>query len=180
MRLFTIASEVRAIERRRRAIRRFEIAYEVTLVVESDSVSDLLDAQETRLEEILGPLHAKQSQETHWRHTHIGFEDVAQPPDGEVHRLGELGERQFSTNVLPHHLDDFFYSFIQQAPRGGYGLIPGQALSLNASEVADSLLPPHVTFRICVINMNRWQPLNFNIGQDGPHSNTHAPLLELR
>jgi hypothetical protein len=27
--------------------------------------------------------------------------------------LREFRERQFATNVLAHHLDDFFYSFIQ-------------------------------------------------------------------
>jgi hypothetical protein len=27
--------------------------------------------------------------------------------------LGELAERKFSTNVLSHHCDNFFYSFIQ-------------------------------------------------------------------
>ena len=38
---------------------------------------------------------------------------MTEPPNRKVYRLGELTERQFSTNVFSHHLDDFFDSFIQ-------------------------------------------------------------------
>jgi hypothetical protein len=37
---------------------------------------------------------------------------VAESPNGKVDGLCKLGERHFSTNVVSHHLEDFFYSFV--------------------------------------------------------------------
>src|SRR6185369_4957795 len=85
----------------------------MTLVIQANLERNLLHAQKTRLEQVLGALHAQQSQITNRRHAHIGFEDVTQTPDRKVDGLREFSERQFSANVFAHHLNDFFFSFIQ-------------------------------------------------------------------
>lgn len=117
-RLDAIFSELGAIARRRQTIRGFKIAHEVTFVCKSDAKTDLLHAEKARLEEIFGSFHAQHPQIPHRWHTNVGFEEVAQSPDGKIDRLRELAKREFSTNVLAHHFDDFFYSFIQGSTPG--------------------------------------------------------------
>jgi hypothetical protein len=43
---------------------------------------------------------------------------VAKTPDRQVNGLREFGKRQFTANVFAHHLNDFFYSFIQGSTLG--------------------------------------------------------------
>ena len=38
---------------------------------------------------------------------------MAESPYRQVDGLCEFAEREFATNILSHHVDDFFYSFIQ-------------------------------------------------------------------
>ena len=118
-RLDAIFSELCAIARRRQPIRGLKIAYKVTLVGKSDAKTDLLYAEEARLEETFGPFHAQHSQIPHRWHTDVRFEEVTQSPDGKVDGLREFAKGEFSTNVLTHHFDDFFYSFIQSSTPWG-------------------------------------------------------------
>src|ERR1041384_8182734 len=90
----------------------------MTLVIQSNLKRDLFHTQKTRLQQILGSLHAQQAQITNRRHADIRFENVTQSPNRKVYGLCELRERQFTTNVFTHHLDDFFYSFIHETPEG--------------------------------------------------------------
>src|ERR1051325_12003684 len=85
----------------------------MTLLIQAHPECDLLHTEETRLQQVLGALHAQQSQITDRRHAHIGFEDVTESPDRKIYGLREFGKRQFTANVFTHHLNDFFYSFIQ-------------------------------------------------------------------
>ena len=85
----------------------------MTLVVQTDLERDLFHAEKTRLQQDLCAFHPQQSQIPNRRHAHIGFENMAKTPDGEIYGLRELRERQFTTNIVAHHLNDFFYSFIQ-------------------------------------------------------------------
>src|ERR1043166_4572 len=85
----------------------------MTLVIQAHLECDLLHTQETRLQQVLGALHAQQSQITDRRHAHIGLEDVTESPDRKVYGLREVGKRQFTANAFAHHLCDFFSSFIQ-------------------------------------------------------------------
>ena len=114
-----IFSELGAVARWRQTIRGLKISYEVTFVSKSDAKTDLLHAEKARLEEILGAFHAQQSQIPHRWHTDVRFEEVTQSPDGKVDGLREFAKGEFSTNVLAHHFDDFFYSFIQSSTPWG-------------------------------------------------------------
>src|ERR1043166_7380757 len=63
----------------------------MTLVIQAHLECDLLHTQETRLQQVLGALHAQQSQITDRRHAHIGLEDVTESPDRKVYGLREVG-----------------------------------------------------------------------------------------
>ena len=90
----------------------------MTLVVQTNLVSNLFDTEKAGLQQALRALHPQQSQVTNRRHADIGFEDVAKTPDGKVNGLREVGKRQFTLNVFAHHLNDFFDSFIQGSTLG--------------------------------------------------------------
>src|SRR5215213_319866 len=92
----------------------------MTLVVQTNLVSNLFDAEKARLQQALRAFHPQQSQVADRRHADIRFEDVTKTPDREVNGLREVGKRQFTTNVFAHHLNDFFYSFIQGSTQGRY------------------------------------------------------------
>jgi len=85
----------------------------MTLVVQTNLERDLFHAEKTRFQQDLRAFHPQQSQVPHRRHAHVGFENVAQTPDRKVYGLRELRERQLTADIVAHHLDDFFYSFIQ-------------------------------------------------------------------
>ena len=108
--------EVRSIESRGESVGCLEVAHEMTFVIQPNLERNLFHAQKTRLEQVLRALHAQQSQITNRRHADVGLEDMTEPPNRQVYRLRELRERQFPTNVVSHHLDDFFDSFIHQTP----------------------------------------------------------------
>ena len=61
VRIVAIGSELRAIASWRQTIRGLKVANKVTLICESDAETNLLYAEEARLEEIFGPLHAQQT-----------------------------------------------------------------------------------------------------------------------
>lgn len=85
--------ELRSIERGREAVGRFEVTHEVTLVVQSNLVCDLLHAEEARLQQILRALHSQQSQVANRRHADVRLKDVTKTPNGKVYGLSELAER---------------------------------------------------------------------------------------
>lgn len=66
-----VAFELQAIDRRRETVSGLEVPHEVTLVVQSDLKRDLFHAQETRLQQSLGPFHAQQAQILDWRHPDV-------------------------------------------------------------------------------------------------------------
>lgn len=113
VRLDAVSSELRPVARGRQTIRGLKIPHKVTLVGQADAKTNLLHAEKARLEQIFGPLHAQHSQIPHRRHTDVGFEQVAQSPNGKVYGLCEFTKGEFSTDVVAHHFDDFLYSFIQ-------------------------------------------------------------------
>ena len=65
----------------------------MTLVVQTNLVSNLLDAEKARLQQALRAFHSQQSQVADGRHADIGFEDVTKTPNGKVYGLSELAER---------------------------------------------------------------------------------------
>src|SRR6185503_19045225 len=73
VRIAAIAAELRAIARWRQTIYGLKVAHKVTLISKSDAVTNLLDAQKARLEEIPGPFHAQHTQVPHRRHADISF-----------------------------------------------------------------------------------------------------------
>ena len=81
IRLDKVAYELRAIKRGRRSVSRLEVSDEMTLVVQSDLVSDLLHTEKARLQQVFRFLHSQQSQVTDRRHADVGFENVAQAPN---------------------------------------------------------------------------------------------------
>src|ERR1041384_6274274 len=109
---------MRSVQCGRESVGRLEVTHEMTLVVQSNLERDLFHTQETRLQQSLGSLHAQQAQIANRRHTDIRFKNVRQSPHRQVYGLRELREREFTTNVFAHHLNNFFYSFIHQTPEG--------------------------------------------------------------
>ena len=80
-----VVFEMGSVECWRVSVGGFEVAHEMTFVVQSNLVCDLLHTQETRLQQILGSLHAQQTQVAKWRHADIGFKNVTKSPNRKVY-----------------------------------------------------------------------------------------------
>lgn len=67
---------------------------------------------------------------------------MAESPYGQVDGLCEFAEREFTTNILSHHVDDFFYSFIQGLNTRGDCVVSGKAAGSRRETADDFILLP--------------------------------------
>ena len=70
-----------------------ELTHKMAFVFQPNFKHHLLDAQESRLQEFPGLLHAQVSQVLKRRLPGFRFEDMTESPDGEVHGAGQRTDR---------------------------------------------------------------------------------------
>lgn len=89
-----------------------ECFYEMTLIGKADSRSDLLDTEESFLQQVFRLFQPNVVDEAHNRHAGLLFEQMAQTPRRKIHQAREFVQADFFTRVSLNERHDFFYPAI--------------------------------------------------------------------